>query len=80
MSVKVITSQNDVDFSEVSEMFYNNFMPDDWDYVIIGEDLREVEDLAYKLKIYDFVMKEIEMVDPVSNMKVDMWVAVTYHS
>jgi hypothetical protein len=43
MSVKVITSYNDEDFSEVSEMFYNNFSPDDWDYMIIGEDIREVE-------------------------------------
>ncbi len=80
MSVKVITSYNDEDFSEVSEMFYNNFMPDDWDYMIIGEDIREVEDLAYKLKVYDYILNEIEMIDPMTNWKVNMWVAVTYHS
>jgi hypothetical protein len=80
MSVKVITSYNDEDFSEVSEMFYNSFSPDDWDYMIIGEDIREVEDLAYKLKVYDYTLKEIEMIDPMTNWKVNMWVAVTYHS
>lgn len=80
MSVKVITSWNDEDFSEVSDMFYNNFTPDDWDYMIIGEDLREVEDLAYKLKVYDYTMKYVEMIDSMPNMKVDVWVAVTYHS
>jgi hypothetical protein len=80
MSVKVITRWNDEDFLEVSEMFYNNFMPDDWDYMIIGEDIREVEDLAYKLKDYDYTMKKIEMIDPMTNWKVNMWVAVTYHS
>jgi len=80
MSMKVITSYNDEDFSEVSEMFYNNFSPDDWDYMIIGEDPREVGDLAYTLKVYDYTMKEIEMIDPMTNWKVNMWVAVTYHS
>ena len=80
MSMKVITCHNDEDFSEVSEMFYNNFMPDDWDYIIIGEDIGEVEDLAYKLKVYDYTLKEIEMIDPMTNWKVNMWVAVTYHS
>ena len=80
MSMKVITSYNDEDFSEVSEMFYNNFMPDDWDYIIIGEDPHEVGDLAIRLRIFSYNMKEIEMIDPMTNWKVDMWVAVTYHS
>ncbi len=80
MSVKVITNSNEEDFAEVSDVFYNNFMPDDWDYIIIGDNYTEVADLADKLKVCDCVVKEIEMIDSMTNWNVEMWVAVTYHS
>ena len=77
MSVNVITSWNDEDFEEFSEMFYNNFSPDDWDYLIIGDSKNEVEHLAYTLHVCSYDMKEISGIANWSDAK---WVAVTYHS
>jgi hypothetical protein len=75
MSVKVITSHNEADFSgEIANLFYNHFDPDDWDYVLIGEDKNEVDDLAYKLQVYDYKINPIPFDDGVVR-----WVAVTYH-
>jgi hypothetical protein len=80
MAIKIVYSNNDEDFAEISDMFYNNFNPDDWDYVIIGEDRREVDDMAYKLQVCDYEIKEVKITDPMTNWIVDTWVAVTYHS
>lgn len=80
MSIKVICGYNDEEWNSVSEMFYENFNPDDWDYIIIGEDKQQVEDMAYKLQVCDYEIKEIKTVDPMTNWEVDQWVAVTYHS
>lgn len=70
MSVKVITNGNDLDFSDVSGVFYNNFSPDDWDYMIVGTDRNEVDTIAYLLHVFKYNMKHVD----------DVWVAVTYHS
>jgi hypothetical protein len=70
MSIKIICGYNDTEWDSVSGMFYNNFNPDDWDYIIIGQDKQQVEDMAYKLQVCDYKIKEVGL----------MWVAVTYHS
>ena len=80
MSVTVINSSNEEDFEEIGNLFYNHFSPDDWDYVIMGEDKNEVEDLAYKLQIFDYKIEPIPMKDPMTNWDIVKWVAVTYHS
>ena len=69
MSVKIIT-YNDPEWESYSDLFYNNFDPDDWDYLIIGDDKYTVELLAEKLYIFNYDMKEID----------GSWAAVTYHS
>lgn len=70
MSIKIICGYNDAEWDSVSDMFYENFNPDDWDYIIIGKDKQQVEDMAYKLQVCDYEIKEVGL----------MWVAVTYHS
>ena len=69
MSVKIIT-YNDSEWQSYSDLFYNNFDPDDWDYLIIGDDKYTVELLAEKLYVFNYDMKEID----------GRWTAVTYHS
>ena len=69
MSVKIIT-YNDSEWQSYSDLFYNNFDPDDWDYLIIGDDKYTVELLVEKLYIFNYDMKEID----------GRWTAVTYHS
>lgn len=77
MALKVISSHNESDFrGDIANLFYNHFNPDDWDYLIIGEDMNEVEDLAYKLKVYSYQMKQIVFSNYEDGIK---WVAVTYH-
>lgn len=72
MTIYVINGYEDPGFSKVQEMFYNNFTPDDWDYIIVGGeyDYFEVEKIARALKVCDYQIKEIG----------NMHVAVTYHS
>lgn len=79
MSIKIICGYNDAEWDSVSDMFYENFNPDDWDYIIIGEDQHQVEDMAYRLQVCGCEVKSIKMVDPMTNWTVDQWVAVTYH-
>jgi hypothetical protein len=75
MSVKIITSHNEEDFiGDIPNIFYNHFCPDDWDYMIIGEDRNEVDDLAYKLQVCTYELENILFEDGSSK-----WVAVTYH-
>jgi hypothetical protein len=73
MSVKVITFQSS-DFDEYVHVFHNWFEPDDWDYIIVGDDQDEVERLASRLTLSDHEMKYISIGDQF------MYVAVTYHS
>jgi hypothetical protein len=70
MSVKIIIGYRDPNFEDVQQMFYDNFSPDDWDHIIIGDDGEQVEDLARRLAIFESVLKHID----------GKWVAVTYHS
>lgn len=70
MSIKIICGYTDTEWETHSDMFYNNFNPDDWDYIIVGQDKQQVEDMAYKLQVCDYTVKNIG----------DQWVAVTYHS
>lgn len=70
MSVKVIFYANEKDFEEVYSAFYNNFNPDDWDFIVIGEDKNEVDGIAYLLQGSGYDVKQIG----------DEWMAVTYHS
>jgi len=70
MSVLVVSGYRDSEFEEYKDLFYENFNPDDWDYIIIGEDENEVKNMAWGLEVCDSEIKKIGSV----------WVAVTYHS
>lgn len=70
MSVQVVAGYNDTAFETVKDMFYSNFGPDDWDFIIVGAVRSEVENLAWRLEVCDSQVKQIG----------DQWVAVTYHS
>ena len=70
MSIKIISSYSDSEWESYSDVFYNNFNPDDWDYFIMGDDKYTVELLAEKLYICYYELKEID----------GCWMAVTYHS
>jgi hypothetical protein len=70
MAIKIVCGYNDPEWDSVKDMFYDNFDPDDWDYIIIGSNKQQVEDMAYKLQVCDYRVREIN----------EQWVAVTYHS
>jgi len=70
MAMKVISGYNDSEWEAHKDMFYANFNPDDWDYMIIGDGQWDVDYLASKLYVCDYEVKEIG----------DKWVAVTYHA
>jgi len=71
MSVKVICGYNDAEFTdEMQDMLYDHFSPDDWDYIIIGDVLDEVERVAYTLSIFEYKIMEID----------GKFFSVTYHS
>lgn len=68
----VIESYNDPLFPEWEDRFYNNFNPDDWDFILIHKSKAKVEATAAKLHPHAC---------HVSMKKVDnVWMAVTYHS
>lgn len=70
MSVIVISGHNDPEWEKYKDVFYGNFDPDDWDYMIIGYKSYEVTEIADKLKVYDVAFRKVD----------DLWYAVTYHS
>lgn len=70
MSIKIIAGYNDRDWENYENVFYENFNPDDWDYIIEGRDSFEVEHMAIKLQVCDYEIKQIG----------DKWMAVTYHA
>jgi hypothetical protein len=71
MSVKVICGYNDAEFTdEMQDMLYEHFSPDDWDYIVIGDDINEVDGVAYTLSIFEYKIKEIG----------GKFFSVTYHS
>ena len=69
MTVKVVFGWNDPEFHIYENVFWN-FTPDDWDYMIIGENQYEVERIAERMQVCDYQIKQIG----------DRWIAVTYHS
>lgn len=69
MAVKIIVGWDDPEFPIFENIFYN-FIPDDWDYMIMGDKEWEVEWIAEKLFVCYYTIKQIG----------DRWVAVTYHS
>lgn len=69
MSVKIIVGYNDEEWESISAVFYNNFNPDDWDYIIIGKSEKEVDDISYK---FMDTYREVEEINGL------FW-AVTYH-
>lgn len=69
MSIKIITGYSEPEWQDVKDMFYTNFTPDDWDYIIIGDSEYDVQLLAEKLQVCDYKIKLIN----------NQWVAVTYH-
>lgn len=70
MAVKVITGYKDPEWNQYEKLFYDNFEPDDWDYMVIGDTADEVDSIAYRLEVFDRKMKQIG----------DKFYAVTYHS
>jgi len=64
-----VTVYDDYD-SAINDVFFDNFHPDDWDYVLVGDDWSHVEHLAEKLKVFKYDIKFIG----------DQVWAVTYHS
>jgi hypothetical protein len=70
MAIKIIAGYNDSEWDQYENVFYENFNPDDWDYIIEGDNESEVVMIAEKLYVCDFKTKKIG----------DKWIAVTYHA
>lgn len=77
MAVTVIRNGNDADFEKVMDILYDYFAPDDWDYIIFGDDYDEVVSLADMLHVCSF--SSARVLAPKSECN-DKWMAVTYHS
>jgi hypothetical protein len=69
-TVKVVEGKNDPEFILYEKDFYSNFIPDDWDYIVVGSNRSVVENVASQLAVLDYDIKPI----------VNAWMAVTYHS
>lgn len=70
MAMKVIDGYNDPEWDAYKDLFYANFNPDDWDYLIEGDSEFNVDYLASKLYVCDYEVKKIG----------DKFYAVTYHA
>lgn len=70
MAIKIIMGWRDPEYAEIQHIFDELFSPDDWDHVIIGDDVDQVQALADRLGIFDSVTHRVD----------DKWIAVTYHS
>lgn len=70
MAMKIIDGYDDPEWESYKDLFYENFNPDDWDYIIEGNDEFSVDALASKLMVCDYDVKKIG----------DKFYAVTYHS
>lgn len=70
MSIKIIAGYNDSEWDQYEKVFYENFLPDDWDYIIEGDHADEVRHMAMRLYVCDYTVKQIG----------DKWMAVTYHA
>lgn len=70
MAIKIIFGYNDPLFPEFEDRFYNNFTPDDWDYIIVGKTKKAVLNEAMKKMVCDFQIAKVD----------GDWMAVTYHS
>lgn len=70
MAVKIIIGYDDSEWKAVSDTFYNNFIPDDWDYIVIGKNIDEVDTICSRLYICDYKIVDING---------EFW-GVTYHA
>lgn len=70
MAMKIISGYKDSEWSAYEKLFYDNFNPDDWDYIIEGDNEYDVDYMASKLYVCDYTVKQIN----------DKWYAVTYHA
>jgi hypothetical protein len=73
MATRIITDYCDEEFNTIEEVFYSNFSPDDWDYIIVGDNAYTVDEIALKLKgnlATDYQVKEFS----------GSFIAVIYHS
>jgi hypothetical protein len=67
---------SDLNDPDVARAFYENFMPDDWDNIVISEHKWIVDAFCEATYVCDFHVKEVQIVwydHP-------MWIGVTYHS
>ena len=71
MAIKIIVGYNDSEYDAYEKLFHDNFSPDDWGFIIEGDNEFDVEYIASKLTLGDCsTMKKIG----------DKFYAVTYHS
>lgn len=70
MATKIIVGYNDSEYDAYMKLFHDNFNPDDWDFIIEGDNEFDVEYIASKLMLYDYSTKKIG----------NKFYAVTYHS
>ena len=70
MAMKIICGYNDPEWEAYSNLFYENFNPDDWDYIIEGDNEFDVVMIAEKLYVCDFDTQKIGA----------KFYAVTYHA
>lgn len=70
MAIKIICGYNDPEFNIYENYLDQHFDPDDWDYMIMGENEFEVTELAEKLYVFEYGIKKVG----------NIFIAVTYHS
>lgn len=59
---------------ELAEVFYSNFAPDDWDFIVISDNKDMVEVVCNSLFVCDFDVKYVCLEGE------HVWMGVTYHS
>lgn len=60
--------------SELAEVFYSNFNPDDWDFIVISDSKEMVDVVCNSLFVCDFDVKYVQLKGE------HVWMGVTYHS
>lgn len=60
--------------SELAEVFYENFTPDDWDFIVISDCKEMVEVVCNSLFVCDFDVNYVKLKGE------HRWMGVTYHS
>lgn len=72
MAVYVVDRHSDEAFNRISDLFYNHFCPDDWDFILYGPNPHEIESLASRLTRFN--------AEETKQVSADMWMTVVYHS